>query len=78
MTGDVPVIRQPFEPADSVPFWALGARPDEHVLFDIADDPLETANLTGTTREKEAIDLLRTALEEVDAPKEQLERLGIA
>lgn len=78
MTGDVPVIRQPFEPGDPLPFWAYGARVDEHVLFDVGVDPMETENLAGTTREKEAIDLLRVALEEVDAPKEQLERLGIA
>jgi hypothetical protein len=78
MTGDVPVIRQPFEPGDPLPFWAYGARVDEHVLFDLDGDPLETENLAGTAREKEAVDRLRDALDEVDAPKEQLERLGIA
>jgi hypothetical protein len=75
--GDVPVIRQPFAPGDPVPFW--GARPPtDSVLFDLDGDPMETENLTGSTREKEAIDLLRAALEEADAPKEQYERLGIA
>jgi arylsulfatase A-like enzyme len=76
--GNVPVIRQPFDPGDPIPFWAMGARPDDHVLFDLDGDPGETENLVGTAREKEAIDLLRAALDEVDAPKEQLERLGVA
>jgi hypothetical protein len=48
------------------------------VLYDVGDDPGETHNLAGSAREKEAIDLLRAALDDVDAPKEQLERLGIA
>jgi arylsulfatase A-like enzyme len=78
ITGDVPVIRQPFDPGDPIPFWAYGARAGEHVLYDLDGDPLETENLTGSTREKEAVDLLRAALDEVDAPMEQLERLGIA
>jgi arylsulfatase A-like enzyme len=78
ITGDVPVIRQPFDAGDPLPYWAYGARPDEHVLYDVGDDPGETHNLAGSAREKEAIDLLRAALDEVDAPKEQLERLGIS
>ena len=35
-------------------------------------------HLVGTPAEKQAIDLLRAALDEVEAPEEQLERLGIA
>ena len=49
-----------------------------NVLFDTDGDPLETENLAGSTREKEAVDLLRAALEDADAPKEQFERLGIS
>jgi hypothetical protein len=77
--SDVPVIRQPFDPGDPIPFWGMRG-PREHVLFDLDGDPLETANLVGTdgVREKEAIDLLRAAMEDADAPKEQYERLGIA
>lgn len=78
ITGDVPVIRQPFEPGDPIPFWATGARVDDHVLYDIDRDPLETENLAGSAREKAAIDLLRAALEEIDAPKETYERLGVS
>jgi hypothetical protein len=32
----------------------------------------------GTALEKDAVDLLRAALDEVEAPAEQLERMGIA
>jgi hypothetical protein len=76
--GDVPVIRQPFDPSDPIPFWGYGARPGSHVLYDLDRDPMETQNLVGDAREKQAIDLLRAALEEADSPKEQYERLGIA
>lgn len=75
--SDVPVIRQPFDPGDPIPFWASRA-PIESVLFDVGHDPMETENLAGTAREKEAVDLLRAALEEVEAPKEQYARLGVA
>jgi hypothetical protein len=61
-----------------LPFWAYGARPREHVLFDIGNDPAEDENLAGTAAEKRATELLRHALEQVDAPAEQFERLGIA
>lgn len=73
----VPVIRQPFEPGDLLPYWAAGAR-SEHFLFDLSEDPGERRNLVGTPAEKQAIDLLRAALEEVEAPTEHFERMGIA
>lgn len=76
--SEVPVIRQPFAPGDALPYWAGGAKVDDHLLFDLEGDPLETRNLAGSKEEKEAIDLLRFALEEVEAPPEQFERLGIA
>jgi arylsulfatase A-like enzyme len=76
--SQVPVIRQPFEPGDLLPYWGTQTRPDEHVLFDLEQDPAEDHNLVGTARERQAIDLLRAALEAVEAPREQLERLGIA
>ena len=73
----VPVIRQPFEPGDRIPYWAI-APPEGHYLFNLEEDPGERRNLTGTSAERHAIDLLRAALEEVEAPAEQFERLGIA
>ena len=74
--SDVPVIRQPFEPEDRLPYWAMGARA-EHYLFDLEEDPKERRNLVGTPAEKDAIELLRAALKEVEAPEEHLERMGI-
>jgi len=76
--SDVPVIRQPFEPADPLPFWVGGNTVDAHFLFDLDDDPGESENLVGTAAEAAMIELLRVALQEVEAPGEQLDRLGIA
>jgi len=75
--SDVPVIRQPFEPGDPLPFWAYGTPTDEHLLHDLDADPWQTRNRAGEPAEKEAIDLLRAALEEIEAPAEQYERLGL-
>jgi arylsulfatase A-like enzyme len=74
----VPVIRQPFGPHDFLPYWAYGVEPDAHLLHDLDADPWQTENLAGTSAEKEAVDLLRSALEQVEAPAEQYERLGLA
>jgi arylsulfatase A-like enzyme len=74
-----PVIRQPFEAGDRLPYWA--GRPDSfegNHLFDLDDDPAERNDLAGTPTEKELVDLLRAALDEIEAPTDQLERLGIA
>jgi len=77
--SDVPVIRQPFEAGDTVPFWVNGSRnAGRHHLYDLTVDPDERENRHGETTEADMIDLLRTALVEVDAPDEQLARLGIA
>ncbi|MDZ4826844.1 MAG: sulfatase-like hydrolase/transferase [Actinomycetota bacterium] len=76
--SDVPVIRQPFAPGDFLPFWAYGTKPDEHLLHDLDTDPWQTRDLAGEPGEKEAIDLLRAALDDVEAPAEQYERLGLA
>ncbi len=76
--SEVPVIRQPFEPGDRLPYWAMGTAADEHCLFDLGEDPGERRNLAGMAAEKDAIDLLRAALEDIDAPDDQLQRLGLA
>lgn len=76
--SDVPVIRQPFAPGDALPFWAYGIDPDTHLLHDLDGDPWQTRDLAGDPVEKEAVDLLRFALDDVDAPAEQYERLGLA
>jgi arylsulfatase A-like enzyme len=73
----VPVLRQPFAPGDLLPFWAFGMPVDDHHLYDAADAD-ETENLVGTPAEREAVDLLRHALDVVEAPPEQYERLALA
>lgn len=76
--SEVPVIRQPFGPGDGNAFFPSKARFRGHHLFDLDDDPHEDRNLAGTPAEKDAADRLREALLEVEAPVEQLERLGLA
>ncbi len=73
----VPVIRQPFAKGDRLPFWALGAMGGSH-LYDLGEDPDETRNRAGEPLEAEMTELLRTALREIEAPDDQLARLGIA
>ncbi len=74
---DVPVIRQPFGPGDPVPYWA-GHRFVGHQLFDLDDDPDQAHDLAGTKAEADAAELLRAALDEVEAPDDQYARLGLA
>ena len=76
--SDVPVIRQPFEPGDRLPFWVGSNTRDAHFLFDLDEDPGEDLNLVGGQAEPDMVELLRVALRSVEAPDEQLERLGIA
>lgn len=74
----VPVIRQPFRPGDMLPMWRMmGNRAYEHLLFDHTEDPSEQRSLAGTAAEQVYVDLVRHALEEVEAPGEQFERLGL-
>jgi arylsulfatase A-like enzyme len=73
----IPVIRQPFAVGDPLPYWAA-ARFDGHHLFDLEDDPSEERDLAGTAREKQLADLLHDALLELDAPDDQLVRLGLS
>jgi arylsulfatase A-like enzyme len=74
--SDVPVIRQPFQPGDLLPFWVSGPVGRHHV-FDVDEDPSEDHDLVGEAVERELIDLLVAALDEVEAPREQYERLGV-
>ena len=74
--SDVPVIRQPFGAGDDVPFWAWGTA-NRNRLFDLGEDPDEDHDLAGTNQEKAVTELLRSALVEIEAPADQLERLGL-
>jgi arylsulfatase A-like enzyme len=76
--SDVPVIRQPFAKGDALPFWVGAAPIDQHHLYDLALDPDEAENRAAEKSAGEMIDLLRTALTALEAPAEQLVRLGIA
>jgi len=73
----IPVIRQPFQQGDLIPYWAMGKFSGNH-LYRLGDDPLEERNLAGTGAEKTAADQLRAALEEIEAPSDQYVRLGLA
>jgi hypothetical protein len=76
--SDVPVIRQPFDPSDALPFWAMGGF-DGDLLYDReeADASGEVHNLVGSGADKEMTDLLVEALRSIEAPEEQLVRLGL-
>ena len=73
----VPVIRQPFREGDLLPFWTLGTPPGNH-LWNQLEDPGEEHDLAGTPIEKKLEEKLREALRAVEAPADQLERLGLA
>jgi hypothetical protein len=73
----VPVIRQPYVAGDMLPFWARGGFSGNH-LYDLANDPDEERNLCGTRIENDAAEQMRAALREIEAPADQLERLGLA
>lgn len=77
--SDIPVIRQPFDVGDTLPFWAA-TRFTGHHLWDVDLDPGELEDRVGDDDrlESEAIDRLRAALDEVDAPDDQYQRLGLA
>lgn len=72
----VPVIRQPFADGDFLPYWAFASF-HGHLLFDLRNDPAEEHNLAGSTRESNAIEQLRAALHEIEAPPDHFERLGL-
>jgi len=73
----VPVLRQPFDRGDRLPYWALGAFRGNR-LYDLEEDPAEDRDLCGGAEERRAEERLRAALDEVEAPADQRERLGLA
>jgi arylsulfatase A-like enzyme len=75
--SSIPVIRQPFREGDMLPFWALGEFSGNH-LYDLGADPSEEHNLAGSSAEHVMADQLRAALHEIEAPDDQLVRLGLA
>ena len=75
---DIPVLRQPFEQGDQMPIWSFGDQSvDKHYLFDITIDPDEQENRAGEKLEGEMLEMLRSALLAVQAPTDQLQRIGL-
>ena len=72
----VPVIRQPFQPGDLLPYWASTRFTGNH-LYNLQNDPDEAENRAGERAEREAADKLREALKAVEAPDDQFVRLGM-
>ena len=81
--SDVPVIRQPFDPSDAHP--VLGRRATSRATCSTTGPkPTPTASCAttsptaaGRTRPREMADLLVEALRAIEAPAEQLARLGL-
>jgi arylsulfatase A-like enzyme len=76
--SSIPVIRQPFVTGDLLPFWALGHPMTGNHLWDLDEDPGEEHDLVGDRSEADHADLLREALLSLEAPEDQLDRLGLA
>ena len=76
--SDVPVLRQPFELGDRLPYWCVGQPANAHALYDLSVDPDERENRVGEPVERRMLDLLHAALTAMDAPEDQFERLGIS
>ena len=74
---DVPVICQPFESGDRLPFWALGPVPSDTHLFDTDNDPREVEDRVGERIEYELLDGLAGELRAIGAPEDLSTRLGI-
>ena len=80
---EVPVIRQPFDPSDDLPFWAMGTFEGdllyEHMEADATGEFRNLASENGAGKQPigEMTDLLVEALREIEAPAEQLARLGL-
>ncbi len=75
--SSVPVIRQPFDDNDPVPFWARMGSFTGDVYFRRDDDPSEEVNRLDLVRADGADEALREALVAMEAPTEQLVRLGL-
>ena len=71
-----PVLRQPYAAGEALPYLAFGAF-SGNCLFNLKEDPNEDNNLIGSPKEAEMADRLRQALRELEAPDEQLVRLGL-
>ena len=69
-------LREMDADGDPIPFWGRMRFTGNH-LFDLTNDPDENQNLAGDPREQKCAEQLRAALQEIEAPKSQLQRLGL-
>ena len=79
--SSVPVIRQPWDASDGLPYWAWGGLGGSH-LWNVRDDPDETHDLLAdggpaSKSESQLAEHLRSILVDLEAPSEQLTRLGL-
>ena len=72
----VPVIHQPYDAGDPIPFWGR-TRASDNLVFDRINDPAEEQNLAGSVLEGQLAQQLRAALLEIEAPASQFQRLGL-
>jgi len=72
----VPVIRQPFMASDFLPFWAYSDFAAGTLAYDLAEDPAEDHDRAGEQLGTRLGGLLHDALIEMEAPDDQLVRLG--
>lgn len=75
--SDVPVLRQPFVEGDMLPFWGRLAQFTGNHLWNLNEDPGEMKNLAGTPLEHVYARKLAAALKAIDAPDDQVVRLGL-
>ena len=73
----IPVIRQTYRAGDLLPYWAAGKFAGND-LYNLRDDPREDRNLAGTPLERRLADAHRAALDQLEAPRDQFQRLGLA
>ncbi|MGH7864184.1 MAG: hypothetical protein ACREQB_04290 [Candidatus Binataceae bacterium] len=69
------MIRQPFPASDLLPNWVLGRFGGNH-LYKLAEDPSEERNFTQTRIGKQLEEKPYSAPLEIEAPKDQLVRMG--
>jgi hypothetical protein len=62
---------------DPNPYRSQTSPPDGQHLLNPKEDPRERRNLAGTALEMRAINRNRAALEEIEAPADQLMRIGL-
>jgi arylsulfatase A-like enzyme len=74
----VPVLRQPFDPSDDIPYWGRGTFRGD-LLYDRFEAEAEgrVRNQAGGGADREMQELLVESLRAIDAPAEQLVRLGL-